>query len=85
MKIRRSLDDIEEPTAEELAEIEEMANAGEIPDASQMSDEEKAQMRDVIANGNIVIPDNVRKQMADIGITEDEIVSMLLGSVGGKN
>lgn len=85
MKIVRSLDGIPEPTDEELAEIEAMADAGEIPDASTMSDEQKAQLRNTINNGTIVIPDEVRAQMAKIGISEDEVIAMLLGAAGGKN
>lgn len=85
MKIVRSLDGIPDPTDEELEEIERMANDGEIRAASTMSDAEKAELRDVIANGTIVIPDAVRAEMEKIGISVDEVLSMLLNDINGKN
>jgi hypothetical protein len=84
MRIKRDMDDIEEPTAEELAEIEELSRQGLIPDIADASEEDKAKTRDIILNGTIVIPDNVREQLKKLGITEDEVIAGLLGAVNGK-
>lgn len=65
-------------TEEEIAEIEERA----IPEIEDNPDEFRRQMEGV---RTVVIPEQVRKQLEEIGMSPDDIVAMLLKKAGMTN